>query len=37
MKNILGIGNALVDVVTLIDDESYSQEIRSPKRKHAAG
>jgi sugar/nucleoside kinase (ribokinase family) len=31
MKNILGIGNALVDVVTIIDDERILQEFSLPK------
>lgn len=31
MKNILGIGNALVDVVTIIDDEKILQKFALPK------
>ena len=31
MKRILGIGNALVDIMTLIDNDSILEELALPK------
>ena len=37
MKKILGLGNALVDVMTLIDDDSILGKFEFTQRKYAAG
>ena len=37
MKRILGIGNALVDIMTLINDDKILEKFALSKRKHAAG